>query len=263
MRFKNIKILILVSALFMQPLSSRAIDHGYDGYAPLFVTITTNWCYACKYLDPIIDELQDEYGGRITFLKLDASSEDSVRISQQIARDYGIGDFFNANRYAFPRVAVYCPGSSSPSQNILGAEKRELYEGVLNTLLSDASNSCYFNGRPTLTDNGPTRPEEPLESSADGRPEIPVLTDRPKEGSSSGRPDELSFWIVGQPIPYYAYHQYLSLPKCSGNNQILCTNVTILQGTDQGSSNNQPVFSPWTPNATRNEKGFDTLVKKG
>ena len=104
MKISNIKViliiktLILVCALFFHSLDSQAMDPGYDGDKPLFVTITTDWCFACKYLEPTIEELKRQYSGQITFIKLDASSEQSIAQAQLIAQSYGISEFFNSNR---------------------------------------------------------------------------------------------------------------------------------------------------------------------
>ncbi|MBI3590874.1 MAG: hypothetical protein HY094_05790 [Candidatus Melainabacteria bacterium] len=264
---KNIlvKALILVCCLFFHPLNSQAMDPGYDGDKPLFVTITTDWCFACKYLEPTVEELKREYGGQITFVKLDASSEQSISQAQLIAQSYGIAEFFNNNRNAFPRVAIYCPGGLSPTKNLLGANKIENYRGILDDLLLNQNKICNIDGRPpSSADSGQDRPNEPKQTEVIvGRPDEPsLLLDRPKEALASGRPPELTFWTIGQPIPYYAYYQYLSLPKCSGTNQIICSNQT-----DTYAGSNQPVqgpvFKPWDPNATRNEKGFNAVVKKG
>lgn len=259
---KNIlKALILICLLFAQPLSSKAIDHGYYGDKPLFIEISTDWCFACKLLEPVIEQLKQEYAGKVTFVKLNPTSDESLQEAQQTALDLGISDFFNSNRNAFPRVAVYAPGGISPSSNLLGANKIDLYRSVLNGLIASSTDS--FNGRPPVADENNKKPEESdqVELVA-GRPEEVEMSDRPLEVTGSGRPEEMTFWTYGQPIPWYSYLNSRALPECTGSNQVLCYNASGTKGKGisapsqtQGKESGTG-FKPYNPNATRDEKGL-------
>jgi thioredoxin 1 len=46
------------------------------------VDIYASWCGPCKVISPIIDELSDEYRGKVTFGKLDA--DENTEIVQQL-----------------------------------------------------------------------------------------------------------------------------------------------------------------------------------
>ena len=222
---------------------------------PLFVIISTNWCYACKMLHPIIDELEAQYSGQVNFLSLDASNDEAVNASRQIATQYGLAAYFDSNRNVFPKVGILCPGSTIPEKVIIGVSSKDTYVNAISTFILDPNKICSIDGRPTIGTSSPDRPNEPdIPEIAGGRPDIPNLLDRPNEIISSGRPNELSFWTVGQPIPYYAYYQYLLIPKCSAGNNILCSNNTTLSVTD--AKNNNTGWKPYDPNATRNEKGL-------
>ena len=224
---------------------------------PLFVIISTNWCYACKMLHPVIEELKKQYAGQVSFLELDASSEETVNASRQLAAQYGLATYFDSNRNVFPKVGIVCPGSTNPEKIIIGANGKEAYVDAINSFIFNPSKLCSLNGRPQETANSPDRPDEPqIQEIVGGRPNIPNTLDRPNEITNSGRPDELRFWTVGQTIPLYAYYQYLLIPKCSANN-IICSNNTTVNIQDIKNNNNtEPVFKPYTPNATRDEKGL-------
>ncbi len=263
MRFENkkrniLKAILLICLIFAQPLSSKAIDHGYDGDKPLFIEISTDWCYACKMLEPTIVELEKEYEGKVTFVRLNPTSDETLQEAEQKALDLGISEFFNNNRNAFPRVAVYAPGGISPTSNILGANKIDLYRSVLNGLISSSTNS--FNGRPPVADENNKKPEEPdqeVELVA-GRPREVQMPDRPLEVTGSGRPEELTFWSYGQPMPLYNYLNSRALPECTGSNQVLCYNTggTKGKGAAAPATAQNTGFKPYDPNATRNEKGL-------
>jgi len=239
----------------------------YIGDKPLFVEISTQWCFACKMLKPTIEELKTKYGNQIEFVTLDATSEETTKQAEQIASDYGILDYFKNNRNAFPRVSIFCTNTTLPEKTFLGAQSREVYEGTLDELSSNGNGICNLPTKPNTADLIPNRPEEPKITEITGdrpqepipppRPDTVAFLDRPQEILSSGRPPELSFWTVGQQIPYFAYFQYLVLPKCSGENNIVCSNFTDIEKAPTDTK--KPAFKPWTPNATRNEKGLHLL----
>lgn len=225
---------------------------------PLFVVISTDWCFACKKLHPVIEELQAQYSGQVSFLNLDGSSDEAVNSSRQTAAQYGLLAYFDSNRNVFPKVGILCPGSTIPEKIIIGAYGKETYVDAINSFILNPNKICSVNGRPTETAGGPDRPNEPeITEVIGGRPEVPNTLDRPNEVISLGRPKELSFWTIGQTIPLYAYYQYLLIPKCSANNNVLCSNSTSVNVQDvKGNSGSVPGWKPYDPNATRNEKGY-------
>ena len=255
-----LSILIGISVLIGSNIKASA--QNFDPEKPLFVEISTDWCFACKFLKPTIQKLEQEYGGKVNFLLLNASNEEAVKESELIASRYGLLNFFNSNRNAFPRVAVFCSSNSIPESNILGASNYDSYREVLDKL---TNGSCNLSNSVTVADLGPGRPQDTEfpDITGEGRPELPYCLDRPKDilANISGRPAELTFWTIGRSIPISAYYQYLVLPKCSGNN-IICSNIVdeIKKDINKGNeSTNEPVYKPWTPNATRDEKGLKLI----
>ncbi|MBI2996691.1 MAG: hypothetical protein HYY52_08330 [Candidatus Melainabacteria bacterium] len=250
--------LFLINGLFQLPLKAYSFEN------PLVVKISTDWCFACKILEPTFEELKSQYGDRVTFVTLNLTNEESKKEAGLIASYYGISQFLNENSYAFPRVAIFCSTSIVPEFNILGANKKETYTQSIDQLLN--TTTCNLSGRPPVTAQGPDRPQgdrpnEPQFPEVIGsRPGEPNFLDRPNEIINSGRPPELSFWPIGQIIPLYAYYQYLLLPKCGGYSDVVCskntTNTNNQNLNNNDNSNNAPVYKPWTPNATRDEKGL-------
>ncbi len=59
---------------------SDALEAGM----PVVVDFWAEWCGPCKAIAPIIDEVADEYAGRVRIGKLDTDS------NQQVAIQYGI-----------------------------------------------------------------------------------------------------------------------------------------------------------------------------
>ena len=248
-------VALLLSMLFSfnAPL---VMAEDFQNDKPLFVIISTNWCYACKLLHPVINELEAQYLGQVNFLHLDASNEDAVNASRLIAAQYGLAAYFDSNRNVFPKVGILCPGSTIAEKIIIGANSKETYISAINSFITEPNKICSVNGRPTIGINGPDIPNEPqIPEVVGGRPDTPNTLDRPNEPIISGRPNELSFWTAGQPIPYYAYYQYLLVPKCSSNNNLICSNNVSLNIQDVPDTG-KPIFKPFDPNATRDEKGW-------
>lgn len=49
---------------------------------PVLVDYWADWCTPCKVIDPILDELSDSFGDRMTFVKLDTNR------NQRVPTDY-------------------------------------------------------------------------------------------------------------------------------------------------------------------------------
>ena len=58
----------------------EVLDHD----TPVVVDFWAEWCVPCKAIAPIVDELSDEYEGKVKFAKVD------VDTNQQVAASFGI-----------------------------------------------------------------------------------------------------------------------------------------------------------------------------
>lgn len=251
MYLRKIFNFILLTAFASSFALSANAQYLSDG-KPVFVEISTDWCFACKMLKPTIEELKRQYAGSVTFIHLDPTSEESLAQSLQLAQDYGVLDFFNANRNAFPTVGILCSSSSNAEKLIVGANAIDEYKNALNNLLADSTKTCSLTSGASITSD---RPDEAKFSGINGA--------RPAETSHSGRPEEIRFWSVGEDIPTSEYYKFLVIPKCSPGNSVVCSNFieTLQQVQQVSASNDNPVFKPWDPNTTRNEKGFNQVEK--
>lgn len=245
-----IKLFILLSILCFWSTASFA--GFYTSEKPLFVVISTDWCFACKLLKPVIEKLKNEYSYQVEFVELDPSDEQKD-FTEQLVRDYGISDFYNKNKGAFPTVGILSP-SGEVKGLFLGARSKEAYVSVLNDLLGIQIAKKEEEPKPQETKpQDEVKGGRPDEVETSPRPKEVEFLERPQELASLGRPPELTFWAAGGPIPYSAYSSYLVLPNCTGGN-IVCSNGGITNTNVKG-NNNLPVFKPWNT-GTRDEKGL-------
>ena len=59
-------------------------DEVINSDVPVLVDFWADWCAPCKMIAPIVDELANEYDGRIKFAKMDVDS------NQRVPMTYGI-----------------------------------------------------------------------------------------------------------------------------------------------------------------------------
>lgn len=131
-------ILQLVLILFF----SLVAYPTFAGDNPEVVAITSTNCSACKTLEPVLDDLENTYNGRITFLRLYVSSKNSLEEAKEKAEEFGITKFFEDNKTTVPTVGILCPGGTKTENIFIGETRKEIYEEALNKLLSDTEKLC-------------------------------------------------------------------------------------------------------------------------
>ena len=57
----------------------------YKGEKPCVIDFYTTWCGPCKRLAPIMEELSEQYAGKVTFYKADTEQERELAYVFQIA----------------------------------------------------------------------------------------------------------------------------------------------------------------------------------
>lgn len=89
---------------------------------PVLVDFWAQWCGPCLALAPTIDELANEYAGKVKVGKLD------IDAAPQIASQYRVG--------SIPTVIVFQNGQASPP--VVGARHKRDYKALLDAKLGVA-----------------------------------------------------------------------------------------------------------------------------
>lgn len=86
---------------------------------PVAVDFWATWCPPCKILHPIIEQLADEYDGKVVFAKVDVDS------NQALAQNYGIR--------SIPTVLFFKDGEIK--DQVIGALPKEQLKLKIDALL--------------------------------------------------------------------------------------------------------------------------------
>ena len=86
---------------------------------PALVDFWATWCGPCRMVAPVVEELAEEYDGRISFAKVDVDQ------NPQIASRYGI--------MSIPTLIVFKEGK--PVSNIVGFRPKAQLKQSLDTAL--------------------------------------------------------------------------------------------------------------------------------
>ncbi len=91
----------------------------YNGELPAIIDFYADWCGPCRMVAPILEELNEEYKGRLTIYKIDTEQE------QELAAVFGIR--------SIPSL-LFIPKEGQP-QMAMGALPKETFVQVIQEIL--------------------------------------------------------------------------------------------------------------------------------
>jgi thioredoxin len=91
----------------------------FEGELPCLIDFYADWCGPCKMVAPILEELSEEFKGKINIYKVDTEEE------QELAGVFGIR--------SIPSL-LFCPKDSNP-QMAMGALPKDTFRQVINDIL--------------------------------------------------------------------------------------------------------------------------------
>jgi thioredoxin len=95
----------------------------FNGDLPCIIDFYADWCQPCKMVAPILEELSEEYAGKINVYKIDTESE------QELAAAFGIR--------SIPSL-LFCPKDDKPQMAQGALPKPALVDAITNVLLKTA-----------------------------------------------------------------------------------------------------------------------------
>jgi len=87
---------------------------------PVFVDFWAEWCGPCRMVSPVIEELANEYAGKINFVKV------NVDENNELASKYNV--------FSIPTLALFSKGQVIAQQ--VGAASKGSYKNMIDSALS-------------------------------------------------------------------------------------------------------------------------------
>jgi len=86
---------------------------------PVFVDFWAEWCGPCRMVSPVVEELSEEYGGKVDFVKV------NVDQANEVASKYNV--------FSIPTLAIFSKGQIVAQQ--VGAASKESYKNMIDKAL--------------------------------------------------------------------------------------------------------------------------------
>jgi thioredoxin 1 len=99
-------------------------DWKFEGKLPCIIDFYADWCGPCKMVAPILEELSEEYKGRVDIYKVDTEDQ------QELAAAFGIR--------SIPSM-LFCPAEGQPQMAQGALPKPSLKQAIDEVLLSSKS----------------------------------------------------------------------------------------------------------------------------
>jgi thioredoxin 1 len=96
-------------------------DWKFEGKLPCLIDFYADWCGPCKMVAPILEELSEEYKGKVDIYKVDTEDQ------QELAAAFGIR--------SIPSM-LFCPAEGQPQMAQGALPKPSLKQAIDEVLLS-------------------------------------------------------------------------------------------------------------------------------
>jgi thioredoxin len=100
-------------------------EWNYKGELPALIDFWAPWCGPCKMVGPIIDELSEEYKGKVNFYKINTDEE------QELGTVFGIR--------SIPSL-LFIPKDGQPKMAVGALPKESLVQAIEQELLLETKN---------------------------------------------------------------------------------------------------------------------------
>ncbi len=113
---------VLTKQLFLEKVFNYEANKEwvFEGDLPCIIDFYADWCQPCKMVAPILEELSDEYAGKINIYKV------NTEVEQELAGAFGIK--------SIPSM-LFCPKEGQPQMAVGALPKESLIQAINDVLL--------------------------------------------------------------------------------------------------------------------------------
>jgi len=113
---------LLTKDIFLEKVFNYEINKEwkFEGEVPCIIDFYADWCGPCKVIAPILEELSDDYDGKINIYKVDTEDQ------KELSKAFGIR--------SIPSM-LFCPKDGAP-QMAQGALPKHELEKIISDVLS-------------------------------------------------------------------------------------------------------------------------------
>jgi len=113
---------VLTKQTFLEKVFNYEVnkDWKFEGDIPCIIDFYADWCQPCKMVAPILEELSDEYAGKINIYKV------NTEVEQELAGAFGIR--------SIPSM-LFCPADGQPQMAVGALPKESLIQAINDVLL--------------------------------------------------------------------------------------------------------------------------------
>ncbi len=149
MKFTEREIVTAICAFIIGFLANTPegikLFHGKPKKLPIIAYGISGSCHFCNQLMPILDKLKPNYEGKLNFIKLDLSSDETKKGTDEIAKEYGLSDFVSGIN-SYPTLGLFCPNGGNKVKIIAGLHSEEDYVKEFDNFTKDISTFCARDG---------------------------------------------------------------------------------------------------------------------
>jgi thioredoxin len=117
------KVIVLTKELFLKKVwnyEKNPDNWEYIGDKPCMIDFYADWCKPCRLVAPIMDELAQEYKGKIIFYKV------NTQVERELANVFQVT--------SIPRV-LFCPMKGKPQMSVGALPKPTFIQAINEVLL--------------------------------------------------------------------------------------------------------------------------------
>lgn len=106
----SLALLLTVSSISSYAVTNsggKAVRSAVRKTKPTVVIIRADWCSVCQKLEPTMMGLMKEYAGKLNFVVLDVTNDDTTAKSSAKAQSLGLSAFFEANKKTTSTVGIF------------------------------------------------------------------------------------------------------------------------------------------------------------